>query len=72
MNNGIQSLWALNYIPDIVLSNISIISFNNTGENEHRMADMGKAKRKWKEYSGEGIWNLSIMVAIYRESDGAI
>lgn len=72
MNNGIQPLWALNYIPDTVLSNISIISYNNTEEEEQRMADVGKAKRQWEEYSGEGIRNLSIIVAIHIESDAEI
>lgn len=37
------------HIPDTVLSNISIISFNNTEEEEQRMADVGKAKRQWEE-----------------------
>lgn len=49
MNNGIQPVRALNYIPDTVLSTISIISFNNTEEEEQRMADVGKAKRQWED-----------------------
>lgn len=71
MINGIQPLWALNYIPDTVLSNVSIMSFT-TLTRRSRVADVGKAKRQWEEYGGEGTRNLSITVAIHIDHDEEI
>ena len=62
MNNS--TFYDTYYVPGTVLSALSIISVNNTTEEEQGMAGSGKAERQREEFSGEGIRSLSITLAI--------